>query len=383
MAKIKNKEALQSYILTTAKYDFSKYEKRILYRLVELAQCEVQGLTFPRDCRKIDHDLFNFITIEMPYGSFLSFDEKNEVDEKKRSTNHAQIWKALKALQVKLVEYEDDKTRESISIIANPIHKKGADTVNFIVNPRIWDVILNFSRGYRKIELLTTMEFGSVYSMRFYELFSEQKMPMTLTIEQLKEMFKIEKQYKGSNSNKIISKVIEPAKKELDVKSPYSFEFEPIRKGKGGKIVSIKFFPVFKPENKDSELEQHRLQQQVSSRWTLSRQEVEYLSNNFGFTEDELRKNMDTFKDVLAVTDLLNELARIKAYINRNSKKKKGIGSVKGYVITSLRNAVTSIVERGQRGEPGDEPTETPQEPASANPMSIIAGLAGNKNINN
>ena len=41
--KINNKEILQSYILTTAKYDFSVYEKRILYRLVELNQHLIEG----------------------------------------------------------------------------------------------------------------------------------------------------------------------------------------------------------------------------------------------------------------------------------------------------------------------------------------------------
>ena len=38
-----NKDVIQSYMLTSARYDFSVYEKRIMYRLVELAQCELQG----------------------------------------------------------------------------------------------------------------------------------------------------------------------------------------------------------------------------------------------------------------------------------------------------------------------------------------------------
>jgi phosphate starvation-inducible membrane PsiE len=45
---ISNKNLIQSYIMTTAKYDFSVYEKRILYLLVEMAQCEVEGRKFPR-----------------------------------------------------------------------------------------------------------------------------------------------------------------------------------------------------------------------------------------------------------------------------------------------------------------------------------------------
>lgn len=32
--KITNKEVIQSYLITTARYDFSVYEKRIIYRIV-------------------------------------------------------------------------------------------------------------------------------------------------------------------------------------------------------------------------------------------------------------------------------------------------------------------------------------------------------------
>ena len=39
-----NELAIQSYIFTTAKYDFNAYEKRIMYRLVEFAQDEIKGI---------------------------------------------------------------------------------------------------------------------------------------------------------------------------------------------------------------------------------------------------------------------------------------------------------------------------------------------------
>lgn len=40
MAFIKNKDILQSYVITTARYDFSIYEKRILYRIIEVLQAK-------------------------------------------------------------------------------------------------------------------------------------------------------------------------------------------------------------------------------------------------------------------------------------------------------------------------------------------------------
>lgn len=155
-------------------------------------------------------------------------------------------------------------------------------------------------------------------------------------------MFKISDKYKLVSD--FFRKVIEPAKRELDAKSPYSFEYKINKSGR--KFHSITFIPKFQPQHQDEDLEHNRLQQQLSSRWTLSKQEIDYLHNNFGFTEEEIRKNMDTFKDVLAVTDLLNELARIKSKINELNTKGKGIANVKGYVITSLRNTVTRIVEK-------------------------------------
>ena len=41
-AVVHNKDLIQSYILTTAKYDYTIYEKRILYRLIEMAQSQVR-----------------------------------------------------------------------------------------------------------------------------------------------------------------------------------------------------------------------------------------------------------------------------------------------------------------------------------------------------
>lgn len=49
---INNKQVFQSYVLTTAKYDFSPYEKRIMYRLIELAQKEIEGIKLKDNLRK-------------------------------------------------------------------------------------------------------------------------------------------------------------------------------------------------------------------------------------------------------------------------------------------------------------------------------------------
>ena len=73
-----NKNVVQSYIFTTAKYDFSVYEKRIIYRLVELVQDEVKGIMIRDNLHKIEPTLFGR-EISMPISDIL----KEENDKKK------------------------------------------------------------------------------------------------------------------------------------------------------------------------------------------------------------------------------------------------------------------------------------------------------------
>ena len=358
MAKFRDTESLQSYILTTAKYDFNIYEKRVLYKLVEIARSQTQGLSFPKDCRKIDHDLFDFITIEIPYSSLLSPEERKEgdMDEKARNTNHALVRAALRALQTKIVEYEDKKTWESLSIIANPKYKKYSDKVSFIIDPRIWDVILNFSKGFRAIELKYTLWFSSVYTMRFYELLSRQT-TLEHTFEDLKEWFGLKDKYQGKDGYKDFrKKVIEPAQQELKEKAPFYFEYAPIKQKGSRKLNAFRFHVIHKPELQE-QIDHTEAKMQVSVRNFISREEKMYLMENFGFTEDGLNANNDLFKEYVKWFDLLGDIAIIKAKMSELERKGSTIGSPQGYLINSLKKKLAKVVK------PSENPISAEEEP--------------------
>lgn len=325
MAKTNNKEALQSYILTAAKYDFNVYEKRILYCLVELAQCEVEGLQFPKDCKKLDHDLFGFVNISIPCSRIL----RDEEDK-----NHNRVKKALLALTKKVIEYEDEKEWMALNIVAFPRIKKYENNFSFIIHPMIWDCILNFSKGYRKIEMKTVKDFVSVYSMRFYELMSGQQRPLTFSIEQLKEMFKITDKYKRVND--FIKKTIIPAQKELNIKSPYSFKYTLNRSGQGGKINSITFYPVYNSEHRDEFLEQQKLQKQISLNWDLSRETIKYIKETFLFEDKEIKQHIDLFKKLQQDIDLIAFISEKKRYILEANNPK-------GYLISILKKVAEKL----------------------------------------
>lgn len=317
MAVIKNKDVLQSYIVTTARYDFSVYEKRILYRIVEVLQSKILGLNLNYNY-SIQKDLYGDYEFTLPISIFLK-DEKD--------TNYKEVKKALKSLRSKDFEYEDASEWGVYGVIEKPKIKKYDSVVKLIITPLLMEAFLNFAKGYRKYELKTAMEFDSVYTMRFYELLSGQERPLSYTIEDLKKMFKIENKYKQIND--FIKRVIEPARKELIRKAPYSFEYKINKQGK--KYHSITFFPFKIPANRSMELEQIELEKQISPRWVIDEPVFKYLQDEYNFTSQEIKQWFDLFKSAQKELDLLNFLAEKKRY----AKEAK---NPKGYLINCIKN---------------------------------------------
>jgi plasmid replication initiation protein len=296
--KINNKDVVQSYVITTAKYDYSIYQKRILYRIVEAFQGFTKGHPLEGKIH-IQKDLFGDYNIKMPLAAFLGTERDN---------NYEQAKKALRDLEKKSFEYEDDREWQIIHIINEPKIEKYSNNVTFRLNPRICEALLDFSKGFKKYELKTALSFNSIYSMRLYELLSGQKKPISYLIQNLKIMFKVEDKYKLTAD--FIRKTIDVAQKELDEKSPYSFIYKPNKNGK--KIDSITFYPVYKPENRDPELDKKELQKKASISWDLEKMSIDYLVQNFGFTEKEIKNNIDLLKMAQKELDLVYELSKLK-----------------------------------------------------------------------
>ena len=314
--KITNKDVIQSYILTAARYDFDVYEKRILYGLVDLCQNQLTGQKIDKNF-SINADLWGNRDIKLPISYFL----KGEEDH-----NHARVKNALRRLNDKVIEYEDEFIWKIIRLIEMPVIIKRDEFVEFKIHSEIYETILNFSKGFRKFELATAMEFNTIYAMRFYELFSGNKSPITYTIDHLKIMFKVEGRYKQVND--FIKRVIEPAKKELDEKSPYSFEYNLEKEGR--KITKIKFYPVFNPANRDSEVEKKQLQKQTSPSWSLDKMTIDYLKQNYGFDSKEINNNIELLTLAEQKIDLMLFLSSMKTKCESKSKPK-------GYLINAIK----------------------------------------------
>lgn len=136
--------------------------------IFELAQKEIEGIKLKDNLRKIAPTNFGR-EITMPVSDIL----KDEQDK------HYTIAKAaFRSLSEKHIEYEDDEVWSYTPIITAPEIKKNSGSVKFYVFDNIWRCLLDFTKGFKKYELITAMKFKSAYAMRFYELMSGQTKPL-------------------------------------------------------------------------------------------------------------------------------------------------------------------------------------------------------------
>lgn len=300
-------EIVQSYVLTSARYDFSVYEKRILFRIIEHLQHELEGKPLNERC-VIQQNLFNDRRFTMPISEFLN----GETDK-----NHARIKKALMDLRNKAFEYEDESVWEYLGIIERPLVDKYKTTVEFTVTPKLYECFLNFAKGYKRYELNTAFQFESVYAMRFYELLAGQTKPLSYSVDALKDMFGLSDKY--DRVNDFIKRVVDVAKRELDAKSPYSFIYKTNRDEDGGRAIhTLHFYPV-RTEHSDQFEEMKTVRRQTSPHWDLPPHIINYLKL-YGFQSKDLKNNLDLLVWANANLDIPNFISSKKRYIEEQAK---------------------------------------------------------------
>lgn len=331
MAKKKdNKDIVQSYIWTVAKYSANAYEKRILYRILESIQCEIEGKTLKG--LQVTKTLFDDRVFRIPTSMFLKDNEDQHYTEVKG---------ALRSLRNRDVEFDNGVVWKVRGIIEKPVLEYRG-WVEFEVCPEVYSCMLNFVKGYRKFELKTAMSFKSEYTMRFYELFSEQKGAIIYTIDYLKERFELTDKY--SRASDFIKYVIAPASKELDEKSPYSFDYDytspELKIGK--KFHKIKFYPTAKPNNRNEDLEKHELQKRTHLFHDLNKIERTYLKN-LGFSEQQIKNNM---KLILLAKQHLDFSLELSSLVPKIEEKNNPQGYVIGVLKGKLKDKGVEVIKK-------------------------------------
>ena len=329
-----NKDLIESYKLTTVRDRIGIYGQRLILRLVEFATAEgaTQGLDFKngKDLRQVEisGDLF-YKRITMPL-EYITGDSDN------RSKPRASI----KALMQEIIEAEDeDGDWFAFPFLSFAQVKQGDLTVE--VRKELWQVFMDFRKGFRRFELQAALRLKSTYSLRLYKLMSEQNNidHLDFQLDELKKMLGVGDKYPRAYD--FFKYVLDPAKAELDRVAPWTFTYSWLtsRKVASGRaaIVGVRFFPKYQPAHRDPDL----LAQQVGRKHAgnnplagITLQQQQLLIKHYGFTYKGLNtaKNAALFDAAAKYLDFTTWLLDIMPRVEEEAPD-----NIPGFIIGCLR----------------------------------------------
>ena len=332
---MENKDIIVSWLYCTAKQSLSLPEQRIVLRLIEHCHHFVAtGRLMKDNLCKIEHNLFDVIVCLHRTAVF------------ERTTSFEEIKDTLIALSNKYLEIDNDEEWTKIDFITNPSYKKHSGILQFRVDNRFWDVLCDFSKGFRQLEIGTAMRLSSPYAIRMYMLMSGQKKPLYFSIEKLKNILGIAPdKYKYKHGKHRIDhleqRVLKPCQQQLYATCPYSFTYTKVRENDSylrSPVIGIRLFPVYLPSNRDSELEKRKLLSQISVA-ALPDEALHYLQD-LGFTREEIQRNKPTLLAAQEALDLVEFLSEIvgRARVAKNPK---------GYIINAIKRKIKENPSEG------------------------------------
>lgn len=253
-----------------------------------------------------------------------------------KDDNYCNIRKAF-TLADKKIEYERENRKYYLSIIAFPEYVKDGRSsfVTFVIHNEVWHALLNFSKGYRIFSMSSFMRLNSPYAVIMYLLVSQQTKPMTYTVMQLRKLLGCDTLKSYDRGNNFFVRIIDPARKELREKTPFSFEYSAARTGRGGSYTSITILPKLnQPQDAVSaDTDSERKEAIEAMRVRLSDEVKWYLQANFEFDANGLQTVEKLLPAQWTDQQIVTELEKI-----RHTALVQRVKNKKGYCVNALKN---------------------------------------------
>ncbi len=310
--------------LIDARYKLSVYELRIFNYLISRVSKNDDGLT-------------EYVL------SFSEISDRCNIDP---SNLYKDIKKSLKKLKSRVIEIENNKEWNILSIFDKATINKGnkgnyINKVTFLLSEDIRSLILDIKKNFTKIDFYYIRSLNSIYSIRFYEislfqLRSRLSCTYYLNVSYIKKILDIEGKYSRFDSFK--KSVLMITKEEINEKTNLNFDFENIpSEYDKRKIEKIKF--VVSRKNKEKEVVK------------IEEKQIEEV-NYFDDEEQELfdkvmQYGVDNRKAELLIKNYslnqITEALEVVQYDLNNSNK--NITNVAGYVVSAIEKSFKVPIE--------------------------------------
>lgn len=322
---MKNDSILPYSVVTSLQQITNIYEMRLFGWVIAKAQSVLK--LYNRDLSDINlQHAMNLVRVTMPARYLLPPGD----------TNYNNITKAF-SLAKKTIPFHWQDVEGETNIIAFPEYRKkhGRKHITFVLDNKMWLAMLDFSRGYRLVNLQVYMGLRSTYSVILYMLITQQTKPITYGIEKLKEITGANTRPAYARTYNFIRKVLEATKKELDRCSPWTYTYEAIKSGKA--ITSIVLHPM---PNKDYTSPTDKTAASIGEavrgmRCRLDERVIDYLTYSYGMTAAEVEVAERYLADRQTAEQQLAVLADIKTAALRSRAR-----NMKGYLINALRQRI-------------------------------------------
>ena len=337
-----NKDIVTSFVYTWARQkEMSILEQRVVLRIMEYASNHLKGIKLKDHLHKIDLGLFN-VTITMPASDVL-FNTKMK---------HHDIEKALYALRSRSFEYRDDNRYTVCGFINNATYVYRSGMITVEVDNRIWDVLSDFTLGFKRFELNKALALPTSSALQFYMIMSGQERPLRLSIAELKNWLGIPAdKYTKDGKDRIDhleERVLRPVKRMLDDTCPYTFTYEKLRQNPSNcksPVVGFELIPVYQEKLRDQELERVHLTAKVSLGF-ISPQVTNYMKHQMGFSKDNLNPHKELLiRAVKILPDIMKTLEDIQGRRRTKTGETKGIG----WVIQAIRGEVSKAEKASEK----------------------------------
>ena len=331
-----NKDIVISFVYAWARQkEMSILEQRVVLRIMEFASNHLKGFKLKDNLRQLDLGLFN-VKIRMP-ASDVMFNTKMK---------HKDIEKALYALRSRTFEYKDQERYTVCGFINNATYVYRSGMITIEVDNRIWLVLTDLTKGFRRFELNKALALPTAYSLQFYMVMSGQEKPLYKTIPELKDWLGISPdKYKKDGKDRvdhIEERILRPVKKILDSSCPYTFDYKKVRanpRNSKSSVVGFEFFPVYQQKFRDPELEKTRLLGLTSTGF-IAPQAVQYMQQQMSIPYKSISPHKELIdKAAHILPDFLGTLADIQGRRRKKDGSYMGIGWVIEAIKGEVRNA--------------------------------------------
>ena len=230
---------VQSNTITQARYEFTKIEKRIIYRIIkEIRKQYVTG--------ELQSNLFNELVV------CLTFKDLQEVSE-----NTQLVYKSIRTLKTRSYEFDNDEEWLILGIINKARHIKTKGTWDITVDREMVAQFVELAKNYTEYSLTVAMSLRSEYSQRLYEYCSQFRSSggFRMKVQDMKEKMRLVKKYdRYAGFKKYVLDVALKELKELYKQGQCDLYFEYSEEKNGRSVETLRFKIISRetPETKMS-----------------------------------------------------------------------------------------------------------------------------------